>query len=69
MRVYRKDGGLEGLRLVDETGNYVLDETWYTFDTPEEWSEVVELNQGTSIVGLKCETDGYDINKVAFQLL
>ena len=69
MRVYKKGGTLEGLRLIDEDGNYVFDQTWYSFDTPEEWRDILELPQGTQIIGYKCETEGFDINKLAFQLL
>ena len=69
MRVYKKGGGLEGLRLTDDAGRLVFDQTWYTFDEPEEWSPIQKMPKGTHIIGFKCETDGYDINKLAFQLL
>ena len=40
MRVYKKDGGLEGLRFIDEKGYTIIEKTWYTFNEPEKWSEV-----------------------------
>ena len=40
MRVYKKDGGLEGLRFIDEKGYTITEKTWYTFNEPEKWSQV-----------------------------
>ena len=49
--MYEKDGKIEGLRFLDDSGNAVFEETWYTFGFPEPWSEVVPVPDGTKIVG------------------
>ena len=67
-RVYERDGKMEGLRLIDEDGAYQLDETWYTFAEPEPWGEVLPVPADAQIIGFKCETGGYEINRLAFQL-
>ena len=59
---------MEGLRLIDENGDFVFDQTWYTFGRTEPWGEVVELPKDTKIIGYKCETGGYEINRLAFLL-
>ena len=68
MRVYEKDGKLEGLRLIDEDGKYVFDETWYTFGETEPWSEVKTIPAGHQLIGYKCENVGYEINGIVFQV-
>ena len=67
MRVY-EDGSLEGLRLIDETGAYQMDETWYTFEQKSEWSEVLAVPEGQDIIGFRCESFGTEIEKLAFML-
>ena len=54
--------------MIDEDGGLQLDETWYTFAEPEPWGEVQTLPADAQIIGFKCETGGYEINRLAFQL-
>ena len=60
-----KDGKIEGLRLIDDEGVYVFDETWYEFGEPEPWGEVVQLPEDSKIIGYRCEREGYEINRLA----
>ena len=68
VRMFEKDGKIEGMRLIDDEGQYVFDETWYGFGEPEPWGEVVALPEETKIIGYRCETEGYEINKLALQV-
>ena len=56
------------MRFLDASGEAVFEQTWYTFGFPEPWGEVVSVPEGTQIVGYKCETEGYEINRLSFQL-
>ena len=46
----------------------MFEETWYTFTEPEAWDEVKPIPADTKMIGFKCETAGYEINRLAFQL-
>ena len=63
-------GDLQGLRLIDESGDFVFNETWYETGlfSKGSWGEVVYLPQDTSIIGYKCETNGNEIESIAFLL-
>ena len=52
--------------MIDDKGNYVVDRTWFRFSEPEDWSEISELPDNSKIIGFKCETEGYEINKLKF---
>ena len=63
-------GDLHGLRLIDENGDFVFNETWYESGlfSKGAWGEVVDLPQDTSIIGYRCETNGNEIERLAFLL-
>ena len=67
-RVYTKEGYIEGLRLIDEDGNYQFDETWYTFGTPSEWGDVLPIPETGHIIGYKCEIEDTAIDRLSFLL-
>ena len=67
-RVQEKEGKIEGLRLIDEDGNFVFDETWYSFGEPEPWGDVASLPEDARIIGYSCETEGYEINRLTLKL-
>ena len=66
--MYKDDGKIEGMRLIADDGSYVFDQTWYNFGDPEPWGEVLPVPDDTKIIGYRCETEGYEINRLAFQV-
>ena len=68
MRVQADVGKIEGMRLIADDGSYVFEETWYGFGEAEPWGEVVALPDDAKIIGYRCETEGYEINRLALQV-
>ena len=53
------------MRFLDSAGQPVFEATWYKFGFPEPWGEVIPVPEGQKIVGYKCETEGYEINRLS----
>ena len=66
MKVFLNDSFL-GLRLIDESGQYIVDETWSKW-SHSEWVEF-EVPAGMEVIGLKTRHSNYEmIQRIGFVL-
>ena len=49
------DVAYEGLRLYDESKDFILDLTWH-LSPKGEWSELEKIPEGQQIIGMRCNT-------------
>ena len=60
-----------GLELVDSSGGTIVEDHWFDIDSSnDKWTEEQQIPSGQHIIGLKCDTLGYEqgINQLSFLL-
>ena len=58
MKSFLKDSFL-GLRLIDENGDFIVDELWSKW-SHSEWTEF-EIPEGMEVIGLKARHSNYEM--------